>query len=585
MKFRWNNYLLPIVVGVILFGILFSLDSDVETLLQGRIPNKKPGIVVNQVGYLPQWQKKAFFRHNTGLDSQVKLQNTTQLIDRDTNKEIATFSLTPETIDRDSADGISTIDFSEISQQGNYYLRNGKFKSVPFAIGTDIYRDPLIKLLRSYYLQRCGVAIDDPVSGISHPPCHVRDGILANGDEPTKIDGVGGWHDGGSYNKYVATTTVSIGRLLTLYEENPNLFPDSQLNIPESGNGRSDLLDEMEFGLNWLLKMQRADGAVYRKVAGATWALNLAPDEDIQPRYVYGISTPETAKFAAVMAIASRNFELIDRELADKYLTSAKLAWEYLQNQPQMQVDWKAEDDLGSDKYLASQFNTEKSLTTDIDDRLWAAAELYITTGKDNFANYFSDNLDKVEYDVFEWKNPVSLGAIDYLRQKRQPVSTETISQIETKVKQQADRILEIVNQNPYNIASDRFIWGSNRTVAESGIALIYAYRITDNTQYLNGAIAQLDYLLGRNHFNQTFITDIGTNSVQNLSNLYTRAKQIKIPGVVVSGANATAQDSKVYKDKGHLSYSDDELSYATNGNATDYNAAVISLIVNLLEN
>lgn len=583
MKFRLNNFVLVVVFFAALIGILSNLDSDIETLLKAGIASKKPAIVVNQVGYLPQWQKKAFFRQNSVLSAQIKQPSVAKLIDRDTNKEIATLPLKPAVIDPETEDAIATIDFSEVTQPGNYYLSGGKLKSAPFSIGKDIYQDSLVKLLHSYYIQRCGIEIDDPISGISHPPCHLNDGIIARENQETKIDVVGGWHDGGAYNKYVATATVTIGRLLSLYEQNPDLFPDSQLNIPESGNGKSDLLDEMEFGLNWQLKMQRNDGAVYRKVGGETWALNLAPDEDTQTRYVYGISTPETAKFAATMAIASRTFESVDNQLAGKYLSAANLAWQYLQTQSDMKIDWQPEDDSGSDQYLASEFNTEKSLTTDIDDRFWAAAELYITTGKDVFFSYFTDNLDQVEYTLFEWKNPAILGMTNYLQQQRQPVSEKIINQIKTKLFLRADMALKQTNQSNYNIANNRFVWGSNRMVAEEGITLVNAYKITNDSRYLSAAISQLDYLLGRNHFNQSFITNVGTNFVENISNLYARAKQIKIPGLVVGGANAASQDGRVYQNKGQLSYVDDELAYAINGNATDYNASVISLIVNLI--
>ena len=583
MKFRLRNFVLGAVLFAALIGILSNLDSDIETLLKAGIVSRKPTIVVNQIGYLPQWQKIAFFRQNTRSSSKIKLQENAKLIDRDTNQEISTLSLEPAVLDADTQDAIARIDFSHVTQPGNYYLRAGKYKSVPFAIGEDIYQEPLFSLLRSYYLQRCGIEINEPELGISHPPCHINDGIIASQNEIAKIDAVGGWHDGGSYNKYVATATVTIGRLLSLYEQNSALFLDSQLNIPESGNGRSDLLDEMEFGLNWLLKMQRDDGAVYRKVAGAKWVLNIGPDEDVQPRFVYGISTPETAKFAATMAIASRNFKSIDSQLADEYLAAANLAWQYLQTQAEMKVDWQPKDDSGSDKYLASKFNREHSLTIDIDDRLWAAAELYITTGDSIYASYFANNLDQVEYTLFEWKNPAPLGMINYLRQKRQPVPKEVADKIKAKIIQRADLILERTNQNSYRIANDRFIWGSNKMTAEEGITLVNAYKITNNSKYLVASISQLDYLLGRNHFNQTFITEIGTNFVNNISNLYARAKEIKTPGLVVGGANATAQDNRVYKNRGQLSYADDKLAYATNSNATDYNASVISLIVNLV--
>lgn len=587
MKFRLYSSIL-LVLFIALIAALSSLDSDLETLSKAGIANKKPAIVVNQVGYFTQGQKSAFFRRNTKFSAKNnQLNNPAQLINYDNRELIATLSLGQETIDADTQDAISTIDFTDQTEPGTYYLKLGRFKSAPFEIGTDIYEQPLITLLRSYYLQRCGVEINDPITGISHAPCHLEDGVIPNEDEYHSageiVPALGGWHDTGGYSKYVATTTVTTARLLNLYEQYPHLFPDSQLNIPESGNGVSDLLDEMEFGLNWLLKMQRADGAIYRKLAGKTWPIDLSPEEDIQTRYLFGISTAETAKFAAAMAIASRNFQSIDAKLAARYLTAAKSAWQYLETQATMKVDWVEGYDSGSDKYLLSEFNQEESLKTDIDDRLWAAAELFITTGQDNFANYFADNVDQMDYTLFEWKDPSSLGLVNYLRQNRQPISEELREKIKLKIQQRADLILNKVNQNAYHIANDRFIWGSNKMTAEEGITLVYAYQLTQNIAYLHGAIDQLDYLLGRNHFNQTFITDIGKNPVKNLSNIYAIAKKISIPGLVVGGPNSDGQDGMVFRNKGQLSYIDNPRSYTTNENAIDYNASVISLITNLI--
>ncbi|MDJ0571562.1 MAG: glycoside hydrolase family 9 protein [Pleurocapsa sp. MO_192.B19] len=580
MKFRLQSSIFIVLFTVFIVG-LFSLNSDVKTLSQAEIAEKPTAIVVNQVGYLPQWQKIAFFLNNPKPTAHP------QLIDNNTQKLVTTLSLGKEIQDTDTPDTISRIDFTDITKPGTYYLKQGKIESTPFKVGTDIYQQPLVTLLRSYYLQRCGVEIDDPVTGISHPPCHLKDGVIAHQDEyhpaGDNIPAVGGWHDAGDYGKYVTTTAVTIARLLNLYEQYPELFPDNHLSIPESGNGISDLLDEMQFGLDWLLKMQRTDGAVYRKLSGQKWPFGVSPDEDIQPRYIYGISTPETAKFAAVMAIASRNYQSINTELAAKFLSAAESAWQYLTLQPEMRVDWVEGDDSGSGKYLYSEFDREDSLKTDVDDRLWAAAELYITTGKSDFAGYFADHLDRIDYTLFEWKDPSPLALINYLKQNRQPVSEELIAQIKTKIKQRADLILNKVNQSAYHIANDRFIWGSNKMTAEEGITLVYAYQLTKNPAYLTAAIDQLDYLLGRNHFNQTFITGIGTNPVKNVNHLFARAKKIDIPGLVIGGPNSDAQDNKVAKNQGQLSYIDDEESYATNEYAIDYNASVISLITNLI--
>ena len=574
MNYRLRVLFLAATFVALILGIS-SLDSDLETLTKART-----AIVVNQVGYLPQWQKTAFLIDNQNPTAPLELLNS------DTKELVATLPLTPEIKDDQTGDRLTKIDFSSITQPGEYYFKQDKLKSPYFKIGADIYQQPLITLLRTYYLQRCGVELDDPVTGISHVPCHLKDGLIAHQDQfhqaEEYVPAVGGWHNGAAYSKYVATTTVTIARLLNLYQQYPNLFPDGQLAIPESGNGISDLLDEMQFGLDWLLKMQRDDGAVYRKLSGKKWAIAIAPGGDIQPRYIYGISTPETAKFAAVMAIASRTYQKIDTTLAATYLNAAESAWQYLQSQPEMKVDWVQGDDNGSEKYLASALDTEASLQTDTDDRLWAAAELYIATGKADFSNYFAEYLDQTEYSIFDWKNPAPMAFINYLMQDEQPTTTELIAKIESQIEQRADLLLDKVQQSHYNIANDNFIWNSNRLTAEEGITLFYAYQLTKKKDYLTAATDQLNYLLGRNHFNQTFVTGIGDNPVKHVNHPFTIARKIAIPGLVVGGPNLNAQDGLVAKNMGQLSYIDHDRSYSTNQYAIDNNASVISLITNL---
>lgn len=574
MNYKLRILFLAVTFIALILGIS-SLDSDIETLSKIRTE-----IAVNQVGYFPQRQKTAFLINSSNPTAEIKLINS------DTKKSVATITSNPEIRDDQTGDRISEIDFSSITEPGKYYLKQDKLKSPPFEIGNDIYQQPLVTLLRSYYLQRCGVELDDPITGISHPPCHLQDGAIAHQDQYHQagetIKAVGGWHNGAAYSKYVATTTVTIARLLNLYQQQPDLFPDGQLAIPESGNQVSDLLDEMQFGLDWLLKMQREDGAVYRKLGGQKWPIGIAPDEDIQPRYIYGISTPETAKFAAVMAIASRTYQSIEPQLATKYLNAAESAWGYLQTQPDMKIDWREEDDSGSINYLASEFNTEDSLQTDLDDRLWAATELYITTGKQNFADYFAANLDKTEYSLFGWKNPAPLAFVNYLQQEAQPTSEELATKIKTQIQQRADLLLDKVKQSAYHIANDNFIGNSNQMTAEEGMTLVYAYRLTQNQDYLTAAIDQLDYILGRNHFNQTFITGIGAKSVRHINHPFAVARKIIIPGLVVGGPNEDAQDGIAVRNKGQLSYRDDHRSYTTNQYAIDNNASVISLIVNV---
>lgn len=535
-------------------------------------------LLINQVGYSPTRPKLAFL-----LNSPHSATNPVQLINVRNNRPVFEVELSAPMQDAASQDNIQRVDFTAFNRPGRYYLKSGDIQSYPFDIGQDIYQDAFNTMLRSYYLQRCGVAIRDSINGIGHSPCHLNDGTFAHTDDMHRGGEMkraqGGWHDAGDFGKYVGPTAVTVGRLLSLYEQYPSLFSDRQLMIPESGNGRPDVLDEIKVGLDWMVTMQRRDGAVYRKLSGKEWPPMILPNEDIQTRYIYGISTPETAKFAAALAMAARVYSAYDVLLAKNYLKAAQKAWEFLQSEPSMRVDWVEGDDSGSGKYLAGEWDTEASLTTDKDDRFWAAAELLITTGEASFAEYLEQELPELSYTLFEWKDPSALGMADYLLQPRQQGSENLKAQMKQKLLERADRLLETVNGSGYRLAIDKFIWASNKMVAEEGITLFYAYKLTGNQEYFQAAVDQLDYLLGRNHFNLSFVTTVGSNSVRNVHHRVAVAKKTVIPGLMVGGANAEAQDGIAPKGLGPLSYLDDERSYATNEYAIDYNASAIALM------
>ncbi len=534
-------------------------------------------IFINQVGYLPNSPKVAFLVNSDTTPPKIELVNNT-------NQQIVKV-ITPSqsVLDPDSKDRLQTIDFSQIQQAGKYFLRAGSIKSYPFEIAPNVYEESIVKLLHSYYLQRCGIAIDDPVTGIRHAACHLRDGAIAHQDSANPagkvIPTTGGWHDAGDYGKYVSTTAVTAGRLLSLYEAHPNAFADRQLSIPESGNGIPDLLDEMRVGLDWMLPMQRSDGAIYRKLSGKKWPPIVAPDEDTQPRFIYGISTPETAKFAAAMSIAARVYAPWQPQQSAIYLKASQRAWDYLQAQSTLKVDWVNGDDSGSGKYLESPTDNEPSLKIDTDDRLWAAAELFITTKDPKYEQYFRQKLPNFEYSLFEWKDPSALGIVNYFNAIKTPKSSPIKAQIKNKILQRAEILLKQVKNSGYHLANHRFIWGSNKMTATEGMTLILAYQLTNNSEYRQAAIDQIDYLLGRNPFNQTFVTGIGTHPVENVNHIFVRARKISLPGLLVGGPNSNAQDDLAPKNLGIRSYLDNEKSYATNEYAIDYNAELIGLM------
>lgn len=122
--------------------------------------------------------------------------------------------------------------------------------------------------------------------------------------------------------------------LLYAYRINPGAFADGTLGIPESGNGVPDLLDELRWELRWLLKMQRADGAVHHKAATRRYAQSMA-DADPQPILIYEVTTQATAQLAGALAAASIDLRAIDATFADTLLKAAERAWGFLRLHPQ----------------------------------------------------------------------------------------------------------------------------------------------------------------------------------------------------------------------------------------------------------
>lgn len=538
-------------------------------------------IVLNQVGYLPSWSKNAFL---VNPDSNIKEAEILSLPDK---KVVFKINVLPEEQDPQTKDHLQNLNFSAFKQPGRYLLHAGNIESAPFSIGTNLYKEPLKLLLRSYYLQRCGVKINDEKTGLKHEACHLHDAAIKHTDVIHKAGdffaSTGGWHDAGDYGKYVATTAVTVGNILALHEQAPQLFTDLALDIPESGNKLPDVLDEMKVGLDWMLTMQRSDGAVYRKLSGESWPKDLTPDQDRQPRYIYGITTPETAKAAAAWAMAARIYKQSRPKEAARYLVAAQKAWGYLETVKEYQFDYQDGDNKGSGPYMYNETDNDEALLYDWDDRLWAASELLITTGEETYKQYLATTLPDAPLNVFEWKDPSSMAFTHILFHPKMPNSEKWRELAKNKVLEHAESLLENIAESGYHVANKRFVWSSNKLAAEEGVILVYAYRLTGNASYLNAAIEQLDYLLGRNHFNQSFVTGIGTHPVNNPSHLYLSAVHGKLPGLLVGGPNQKEQSGIAPKFQGLLSYADDSRSYATNEYAIDLNASLISLLGLLL--
>lgn len=550
-------------------------------LLSASYLTQAADIVVNQVGFQPEWPKTAF------LVNENEAIQYAEVLDATDKHPVFKIKVGSKKRDPQTKDTLQMLHFSSFKTPGRYVIKAGNTESVPFEIGEAIFKQPLKLMLRSYYLQRCGIAIDDTATGLKHQACHLHDGVIAR-DDPTHKSGdvvatVGGWHDAGDYGKYIATTAVAAGRLLSLYEYAPDLLRTFSLDIPESKNNQPDILDEAQVGLDWMLTMQRSDGALYRKIGGDAWPKELTPDHDLQTRHIYPLTTPETAKAAAVWAMAARTYQATRPEKATQYLQAAQKSWAYLTTIDQQIFDYQKDDDKGSGPYMYNETDNDDSLKHDRDDRFWAAAELLITTGDKQYEAYIAKQLPNMPLSPYEWKNPSALAMTHILFHPKLQHHTQWQATVKKQFITRADQLLGNIERSGYQIANTRFVWSSNKITAEEGVILLAAYRLTHKPAYLHGAIAQLNYILGRNHFNMSFVSEIGAKSVQNVSHIYLSAVNKKLPGLLVGGPNALEQSNIGPKNMGPLSYIDDVRSYATNEYAIDYNASMIGLLGQLI--
>lgn len=285
-----------------------------------------------------------------------------------------------------SGEEIHTGDFSLLDKPGTYTIRldNG-LASVPFQIRNDLYDEALKASVKSFYFQRASMPIEEEYGGIyQRAGGHYDLGCPyhpSTGKSGGTLDSPGGWYDAGDYGKYVVNAAISAGQMMNLLEIYPEAIGDGTLNIPESGNGLSDLLDEIRYELDWVLTMQDTDGGVFHKLTALNFSAFIMPHEYDLERWIIGKGTFSTLSFAAVMAQASRVFKESDPDWSSAILEAAEEAWKWALAHDD--VVFRNPEDVHTGEYGDSEFS---------DDFFWAAAELFLSTGKSVYETYLREN-------------------------------------------------------------------------------------------------------------------------------------------------------------------------------------------------
>lgn len=520
---------------------------------------------VNQVGYYTSGQKIAVIP--------VTSVNTYEI--RDTLGE-SQWSGQSVASDRwaPSAEIVQKLDFSAFKKAGVYAVfSNGKKISSDFTISPTPYVNLGKAALKAFYYQRASMDLLPAYAGEWARGAGKKDSsaTIHSSAGSGSFSSRGGWYDAGDYGRYIVNSGITTYTLFLLYRNFPDYMKNISLNIPESGNSMPDVLDEIKWNLDWMLTMQAADGGVYHKLTPLKFDDFVMPDECTSQRYAFMKTTSASLNFAAVMALASRVFYSYDPTFASTCLSAAKTAFTWAVNNPAVYFVQPAGVNTGEygDKDVS-------------DERFWAAAELTAATD----SSYSSFLTVPSDIPLPSWDKTGCLGLFTILANKG--IFSATVYQ---NAKDQVTTIASILlnaQSAGYKVSltSDDFNWGSNSIAANQGVLLLYAYYLTDQTDYLNAAISQLDYLLGRNPIDMCYVTGQGFKSPLHIHHRISEADNVinPVPGFLVGGPNENGEDITDescitdYISEPASSYLDNVCSYATNEIAINWNAPLAYL-------
>ena len=546
-------------------------------LLQSAAAQTTTDIRLNQIGFYPNSPKRAIVVESPAEEFFV--------VTADRQDTVFTGNLGPATFWQYSGETVKQADFSGLSTSGSYVLVvPGVGTSPDFDIKPRTHQQVARALIKALYFQRMSIDLKEQYAGTWHRPMgHPDTEVLVHASaatperpEGTVISCPRGWYDAGDFNKYIVNSGISTYTMLAIYEHYQEYAHGLETNIPESGNTIPDVLDETLWNIRWMLTMQDPhDGGVYHKCTHANFSGAVMPHQATAPRYVVQKSSTATLDFAAVMAQASRIFREFESELpglADSCLTAALHAWQWARKNPDVYYD---QGQLNSQ--YDPDINTGAYGDSDDDDEFkWAATELYITTKQDSFitiANPFADNSTSVP----GWRNVETLAFYSLAHHRKSLTAAVDSTVLKNRLIQFADDVKAELGRSAYHVMMDQFYWGSNSLAANQAMAMLNVYRLTGDTEYLNAAIENIDYCLGRNATTYCFVTGHGDKPPMNPHHRQSEADDIvePIPGFLVGGPNDGQQDNcpGYPSDLPARSYVDDWCSYASNEITINWNS------------
>jgi glycosyl hydrolase family 9/cellulase-like Ig domain-containing protein/cellulose/xylan binding protein with CBM9 domain len=579
-----------------------SIGAVVPTVVpqENETVSERPITTVNQVGYFVDGQKIAVY----GRADQSPMPSSWQVREADSGNIILSGTTDAGIMDATSGDFVYRADFSGLNAPGKYIVQIDGVDSPPFLIADDVYATLKKDALRYFYLNRSGIELTPEFAGETwaRPAGHISDNDITcykgtDADGKTwdgcdyRLDGSGGWYDAGDYGKYVVNGGISTWTLVNLYEHSPKDFPDGSLNIPESQNGLPDILDEARWEMDFMLRMQVPEGQplagmAHHKLHDLHWSgvpsklpTEFDNDSPTNGRYLMPPSTAATLNLAATAAQCARVWKSLDADFAARCLKAAEIAWAAAKAHPDMFYG-RIPGEGGGDY---SDGNVQ-------DEFYWAAAELFITTGKDEYRTFVSESPFFKTFpngvSPMGWPDTAALGSIS-LAMLPNDLPEADITRLRQQITETADQYLDAIAAEGYRvpIPASGYVWGSNSLVLNNAIIMALAYDFSKDAKYRDGVVASMDYILGTNAVDQSFVSGYGTNAMQHphhrfWGNQPEQGFPPPPPGAIAGGPNGSPAEATAIKSVGDLPtsrrYIDNIGSYSTNEVAINWNAPLV---------
>ncbi len=563
------------------FWLCWALAGCVGQAIGGEAPPPASAIAVNQIGFLPGSAKWALLWGEQG--------DEVRLIESASGRSVWQVPLSPAAGWPAAGLQVQNADFSAYVYPGRYRLQSSRGGlSDEFMIGWDVYAAVSGAALKAFYFNRASIELEPQYAGpwarpAGHPDTEVRVHASAVGPgrpEGTLVSAPKGWYDAGDYNKYVVNSGISVFTLLAAWEHFPRFFHALCVNLPESGNGMPDLLNELLWNLDWMLDMQDPDdGGVYHKLTNARFDAAVMPHEATRERFMVGKSTAAALDFAAVTAIASRVFRPFERQrpgFSARLLKASRAAWDWaaahpdrFYRQPSDIVTGQYPDDILADEFM------------------WAAAELYITTREDRFWTLLMTYAPPA-MTVPSWSDVQGLGWISLSHHRARLTPAANRALIADRVGELASTLATTWRESPERLGlkDGDYFWGSHSNMLNRAMVLLQDYRRTRRPAHLDAAQAMFDAVLGRNPLAMSGVTGFGTRSPHHPHHRPSEADGVvePVPGFLVGGPNAGRQDQANCASRSvqypsilpAVSYMDQYCSYASNEIAINWNAPLV---------